>query len=205
MKITREDFEKLMTITANNFKFKLNEGFEMLFDMVFERIKDCERLEIQKKFQNLLLNSNEEWNKKYGFAGYPSLSDWIKILVGERPLSDAEKLEANRKHDEKLRIWVGTIIVWINDQNLDTLFKQKYKNEENQQIINLIDKYGKKATSDEEILKLGRWLKGRYESDKALFKAKLKGIADQQNPLPFAIEDKPKQTNFIQLPILKKI
>jgi len=201
--ITKDELEKLLTITANNFKFKLNEGFEMIFNMIFERVKDRQRLEIQKKFQDLLLTSNEEWNKRYGFAGYPSLSDWIKILGGERPLMDAEKLEANRKHDEKLRIWVGTIIVWINDQNLDRLFKSKYSNPENQHLINLIDKYAKKAKTDEEVLKLGRWLKSKYEADKTAFKAKLKGIAEQYNPMPFVIETKPQQSNIIQLTIIK--
>jgi len=201
--ITKDELEKLLTITANNFKFKLNEGFEMIFNMIFERVKDRQRLEIQKKFQDLLLTSNEEWNKRYGFAGYPSLSDWINILVGERPLSDWEKLEANRKHEEKLRIWVGTIIVWINDQNLDTLFKSKYSNPENQHLINLIDKYAKKAKTDEEVLKLGRWLKSKYEADKTAFKAKLKGIAEQYNPMPFVIETKPQQSNIIQLTIIK--
>ena len=203
--ITKKELEKLLTITAHNFKFKMNEGFEMIFNMIYDRIKHLTRDEVQKKFEQLLLSSNEEWNRKYGFAGYPALSDWINILAGERPLSDCEKLEANRKHEEKLRIWVGIIIVWINDQNLDTLFKQKYKNEENRQIINLIDKYAKKANSDEEISKLGRWLKSKYEADKQAFKAKLKGIADQQNPAPFTIEFKPKQSNIIQLPIFKKL
>jgi hypothetical protein len=133
------------------------------------------------------------------------LSDWINILVGERPLSDYEKLEANRKHEEKLRIWVGTIIVWITDQNLDILFKSKYCNLENQQLIDLIDKYAKKANSDEEVLKLGIWLKSKYEADKTAFKAKLKGIAEQYNPMPFVIEDKPPQSNIMQLPTLKRM
>lgn len=203
--ITKQDFSNLMEVLSNNFKFKMPDGFEMIFNMIFDKIKHLTRNEVQKKFEQLLLTSNEEWHRKYGFAGYPALSDWINILVGESPLTDAEKLEANRKHEEKLRIWVGTIIVWITDQNLDTLFKNKYKNEENRQIVNLIDKYGKKANNDEEISKLGRWLKSRYEADKTAFKAKLKGIAEQQNPAPFTIEFKPKETNIIQLPILKKI
>jgi len=203
--ITKQELEKLLTVTAHNFKFKMNEGFEMIFNMIFDRIKHLTRDEVQKKFEQLLLTSNEEWNRKYGFAGYPALSDWINILVGERPLTDAEKLEANRKHEEKLKIWIGTIIVWITDQNLDILFKSKYCNLENQQLIDLIDKYAKKANSDEEVLKLGRWLKSKYEADKTAFKAKLKGIAEQYNPMPFAIEFKPKETNIIQLTTLKKI
>ena len=195
-----------MALVASNFRFKLDESFDIIFKLVFEKIKHLEVVELQKKFEQLLLMNAEDWNEKFrGFGGYPNLSQWIEILVGERPLTDSEKLEANRKHDEKLRIWVGIVIVWINDQNLDTLFKQKYKNEENSQITNLIDKYAKKATTDEEILKLGRWLKSKYEADKALFKAKLKGIADKENPLPFLIEIKTQQSNIIQLPTSKKI
>lgn len=172
---------------------------------LYEKCKNIDDKRFGEGVDKLISIPQTTWNETYGFRGRPSIIDMIEILSGERPLTDAEKLEANRKHDEKLRIWIGTIIVWINDQNLDTLFKQKYKNKENQQIINLINKYAKKANTDEEIIKLGRWLKSKYQADKALFKAKLKGIADEQNPLPFLIEDKPKQTNIIQLPTLKKI
>lgn len=196
-----------MALVASNFRFKLDENFDLIFRLVFEKTKHLEVVEVQKKFEQLLLMSAEEWNEKFrGFGGYPNLSQWIEILSGKRPLTDAEKIEANRRHEEGLRIAVGTIIVWINDQNLDILFKNKYKNQENKGLVVLINSYaGKPATNDEEIIKLGRWLKSKYQADKALFKAKLKGIADQQNPLPFLIEDKPKQSNIIQLPTLKKI
>lgn len=172
---------------------------------LYEKCKNINDKRFGEGVDKLISIPQDCWNKIYGFRGRPSIIDLIEILSGERPLTDAEKLEANRKHDEKLRIWVGIVIVWINDQNLDTLFKNKYKNGENCQIINLIDKYAKKATTDEEILKLGRWLKSKYEADKALFKAKLKGIADKENPLPFLIEIKTQQSNIIQLPTFKKI
>lgn len=172
---------------------------------LYEKCKNIDDKRFGEGVDKLISIPQDRWNEIYGFRGRPSIIDLVETLSGERPLSDCEKLEANRKHDEKLRIWVGIIIVWINDQNLDTLFKQKYKNEENQQIINLIDKYAKKANSDEEIIKLGRWLKSKYEADKQAFKAKLKGIADQQNPAPFTIEFKPEQSNIIQLPIFKKL
>lgn len=180
--ITKQELEQLLTATANNFKFKMNEGFEMIFNMIFDRIKHLTRDEVQKKFEQLLLTSNQEWNRKYGFAGYPALSDWINILVGERPLTDAEKLEANRKHDDRLKTWVGTIMVWLNDRNPEILFLNKYKNPENQPMINIINQFGKKATTDEEITKLGRWLKDKYQSNKDIFKTKLKEIANEQNP-----------------------
>ena len=172
---------------------------------LYEKCKTIDDKRFGEGVDKLISIPQDRWNEIYGFRGRPSIIDLVETLSGERPLSDYEKLEANRKHEEKLRIWVGTIIVWITDQNLDTLFKNKYKNKENQQIINLIDKYAKKANNDEEISKLGRWLKSRYEADKQAFKAKLKGIAEQQNPAPFTIEFKPKETNIIQLPILKKI
>lgn len=169
---------------------------------LYEKCKNIDDKRFSEGVDKLVSIPQDRWNEIYGFRGRPNIIDLVETLNGERPLSDYEKLEANRKHDEKLRIWVGTIIVWINDQNLDGLFKSKYCNSQNHQIIDLIDKYAKKANTDEEILKLGRWLKSRYDADKIAFKAKLKGIAEQNNPLPFAIEDKP---NFIQLPTLKKI
>lgn len=172
---------------------------------LYEKCKNIDDKRFGEGVDKLISIPQDRWNEIYGFRGRPSIIDLVETLNGERPLSDYEKLEANRKHDEKLRIWVGTIIVWITDQNLDTLFKNKYKNEENRQIINLIDKYAKKANSEEEILKLGRWLKIKYEVDRALFKTKLKGIAEQYNPMPFAIETKTQQSNIIQLLTLKKI
>jgi len=170
---------------------------------LYEKCKNIDDKRFGEGVDKLISIPQDRWNEIYGFRGRPSIIDLVETLSGERPLSDWEKLEANRKHEEKLRIWVGTIIVWINDQNLDRLFKSKYSNHENQHLINLIDKYAKKANSDEEVLKLGRWLKSRYEADKTAFKAKLKGIAEQYNPMPFAIETKPQQSNIIQLTIIK--
>lgn len=151
----------------------------------------------------------DRWNEIYGFRGRPSIIDFVETLSGKRPLSDYEKLKANRKHEETLRFWVGIIINWITDKNLDILFKNKYRNEENSHLTTLINKYTKKTpTNEEEIVLMGRWLKNKYEADKEAFKLKLKGIADQQNPLPFLIEEKPKETNIIPLltlPTFKKI
>jgi len=172
---------------------------------LYEKCKNIDDKRFGEGIDKLISIPQERWNEIYGFRGRPSIIDLVEILGGERPLSDHEKLEANRKHDEMIRIWIGTIIVWINDQNLDRLFKSKYCNSQNHQIINLIDKYAKKANSDEEVLKLGRWLKSRYDADKIAFKAKLKGIAEQYNPMPFVIEDKPPQSNIMQLPTLKRM
>ena len=125
---------------------------------LYEKCKNIDDSRFSEGVDKLISIPQDRWNEIYGFRGRPSIIDLVETLSGERPLSDCEKLEANRRHEEKLKIWVGIIIVWINDQNLDTLFKNKYKNEENRQITNLIDKYAKKANSDEEIVKLGRWL-----------------------------------------------
>lgn len=115
---------------------------------------------------------------------------WLKEMmwqgeyggVAQPELTDHQKLEEKRKHEEKLKNWIATILVWVNDPNLETIFINKYKNKDNQQIINIVDQYGKKATNDEEIKKLAVWLKNKYESGKEIFKSKLKEIANEQNP-----------------------
>ena len=175
---------------------------------LYEKCKTIDDKRFGDGVDKLISIPQDRWNEIYGFRGRPSIIDFVETLSGKRPLSDYEKLEANRKHEEKLRFWVGIIINWITDPNLDVSFKKKYKGEY-QHLSVLIDQYvGNKAASDEEITKLGRWLKNKYEADKQAFKAKLKGIADQQNPLPFLIEEKPKETNIIPLltlPTFKKI
>jgi len=172
---------------------------------LYDKCKNIDAGRFGEGIDKLISIPQDRWNEIYGFRGRPSIIDLVETLSGERPLSDYEKLEANRKHDEKLKIWVGIIINWITDQNLDILFKNKYRNEENNHLAALINKYAKKANSDEEIVLLGKFLKRKFEANKVEFKAKLKGIAEQQNPPPFLIESKPKQSNIIQLPILKKI
>jgi hypothetical protein len=167
---------------------------------LYEKCKNIDDRRFGEGVDKLISIPQDRWNEIYGFRGRPSIIDLVETLSGERPLSDYEKLEANRKHDEKLRIWVGIIIIWITDQNLDILFKNKYRNEENSYLVTLINKYAKKTpANEEEIVLLGRFLKRKFDADKAEFKARLKGIAEQQNPAPFTIEHKPQPTNKIKL------
>lgn len=167
---------------------------------LYEKCKNIDDRRFGEGVDKLISIPQDRWNEIYGFRGRPSIIDLVETLSGERPLSDYEKLEANRKHDEKLRIWVEIIIIWITDQNLDILFKNKYRNEENSYLVTLINKYAKKTpANEEEIVLLGRFLKRKFDADKAEFKARLKGIAEQQNPAPFTIEFKPQPTNKIKL------
>jgi hypothetical protein len=141
--------------------------------------------------ENITKGLNDYMADCHNKGTYTKMVDgWLKEMmwqgeyggVAQPELTDAEKLKHKTNHDERLRTWVGTIIAWINDRNPEILFLNKYKNPDNQPIINIIDQYAKKATTDEEITKLGRWLKDKYESNKENFKTKLKQIANEQNP-----------------------
>jgi hypothetical protein len=173
---------------------------------LYEKCKNIDDKRFGDGVDKLTSIPQDHWNEIYGFRGRPNIIDLVETLSGERPLSDYEKLEANRKHEEKLRIWVGIIINWITDQNLDILFKNKYHNEENRHLTALINKYAKKTpTNEEEIVLMGQFLKRKFDADRVEFKARLKGIAEQQNPPLFTIEFKAKESNITPLLTLKKI
>lgn len=209
--ITKQQLGTLFEVASNNFKFKLPDGFEMIFNMIFEQVKDIDSSLVQKRFQQLLLTSNEEWNKKYGFAGYPSLSDWIKILVGERPLTDEDKLKKIKINESRIQNFARQITnVWLMDKyyNIENAFKDRYKNPENAEIIKIINEFAKvkKELSEERILDLAFYLRDEFLKDKEAFFNKMIGIAEKHNPAPFTIEQKPKQDQrALPIPTLKKI
>jgi hypothetical protein len=202
--ITKQQLGTLFEVASNNFKFKLPDGFEMIFNMIFEQVKDIDSLLVQKRFQQLLLTSNEEWNKKYGFAGYPSLSDWIKILAGDRPLTDEEKHNKIEEHKTQMRIYTAQIASgWLDDErfNIRFAFVGRYRNPENAKLRAIIDEFAKvkKELTDERVLDLANYLHKELLQDKVGFFDKMLGIAKKQNPPPFQIENravieqKPKQ------------
>lgn len=206
--ITKENLAVLMEAVSSNFKFKLNEGFELIFNMIFEQIKHLDRSVVQKKFEQLLLTSNEQWNQKYGFAGYPSLSDWIKIIAGERPATDEDKAEELKQYEDRMNYFAGYIIAWLHQPSIleYRYFLEKYKNPDNKHLKTIIDDFAKikEDIHDDRIIKLAAFLKSQYDADKNGFKEKLRNIAKEQNPAPL-IEFKPKQQNLIPLPTFKKI
>jgi len=205
--ITKEELQKLMVVTASNFKFKMPEGFELIFEMIFNKIKEIDRSIIQKKFEQLLLTPNEEWNKKYGFAGYPSLSDWLAILTTERPLTDEQIQEEKRKYNQAMTLYVGTIINWLNDPNIEYLFLNKYLAGGNEHLKSIVNQFAgvKEPLTDERIVKMGKYLKKLYDDDKNAFITKMLGITKEQNKFRFLEVTEPQQKQINFLPTLKKI
>jgi hypothetical protein len=110
--------------TALNFKFKLGEDVKPFFDIIFDQIKHQPEAEIDKKFQQLWLTPIADWNKKYGFGGYPALSDWLEILKGERPLTDEQKAEELRQY-ENMRQALKKALVSIVEIGNDGFYKVK--------------------------------------------------------------------------------
>lgn len=171
---------------------------------LYEKCKDIEDKKFNDGVERVISISQEKWNKKYGFKGRPSIIDFIEILSGERPLTEAEKIEANNQHNEKISFWVASIAIWLEDKNLSISFKNKYSNKENYHLSNLIDVYSnRKPSNEEEIIKLGVWLAKRYNANKNRFKNDLKAIASKINPSPFFIKNTEQKTFAINLPIFK--
>jgi len=75
--------ESFFETTAENFNFKLNKGFENLLNIIQSQTEKVPDEVIKKKFQELWLLTNDEWHKKFNlqWGGYPSLAQWLEILV----------------------------------------------------------------------------------------------------------------------------
>jgi hypothetical protein len=183
--ITEQELANLIELVSHNFKFKMPEGFEVIFNMIYSQVNHLDRMIVQKKIEQLLLTSNKDWNEKYGFAGYPSLSDWIVILVGEKPLTDEQLYIAKKEHEDKLTLYAKFIVVWLNDSNLTTSFCSRYQNEENNHLKLMIDRYCKvkEELTRERIIKMAAYLKKNYQDNKELFFTQMREIADDQNQL----------------------
>ena len=172
--------ESLFETTAENFNFKLNKGFENILNIIQSQTDKVPDEKIRKKFQQLWLLTNDEWHKKFNlqWGGYPSLAQWLEILV-EKPLTDEDIEKRKKDYEKELSLYASTVCVWCNDLNLLISFPQRYKNPLNSHIKLMIDTYCnvKKELSDERIKKMAVYLKKELDQDKALFYNTLKGIA----------------------------
>lgn len=182
--IEKQYLKQLIHATGQNFQFKLMPEFEFIFNMLFDKVKNCDKAVITKKFEELWKTTSDEWNKQYGFRGYPSLAQWLEILV-EKPLTNEEIEKKKKEYEENLRFKASIIGVWCNDPNLLISFPQRYKNPENEHIKLVIDTYCKvkENLADERIKKMAIYLKKELDQDKALFYNTLKGIARAKQPL----------------------
>jgi len=178
--------ESLFETTAENFNFKLNKGFENLLNIIQAQTDKLPDEIIKKKFQQLWLLTNDEWHKKFNlqWGGYPSLAQWLEILV-EKPLTDEDIKRKKIEYEENLRFKASVVGVWCNDPNLLISFPQRYKNPLNGHIKLMLDTYCKVKENlpDERIKKMAVYLKKELDQDKTLFYNTLKGIAREKQPL----------------------
>ena len=206
--ITEKELKILMFATSNNFKFKLDDSFDFIFKMIFGKIKHLPRIEVEKKFQQLLLMPSGQWNKRYGFGGYPSFSDWMNIILDERPKTDEQKKKELEDYEKRMSYFVGFIIAWLHQPSISEhrYFLERYKDPKNKHLKEIIDAYAKVNTdlTNERIIDLARYLERQYEADRTLFKKNMCKIAKEKNLRP-VFEFEPKKTPSISLPILNKM
>lgn len=174
--------------TSSNFGFILPQdgSFEPLFKIIQKQTDKLSDDVVNKKFQQLWLLTNDEWHKRFNlkWGGYPSLAQWLEILV-EKPLTDEEIAKRKIEYEDNLRFKASIVGVWCNDPNLLTSFPQRYKNRDNIEIKAIIDKYCKvkEDLADDRIKKMAEYLKKQLNSDKSKFYSSLREIARNQQPL----------------------
>ena len=180
----KQQLKKLFNLTASNFQFILEEDFSIFFDMIHQQTKDVADSHINEKFQQLWLKTSKEWNKEFGYRGYPTLARWLEILV-KKPLTNEEIAKRRKEYEEKLTLYAKFIIIWVNDPNLSISFYNRYKNPDNRHLKLMIDRYCKvkEELSDERIKKMAEYLKTTYTQNKDLFFKEMRAIAQDQNQL----------------------
>ena len=178
--------ESLFETTAVNFNFKIGNGFKPLFGIIAAQTEKVTDQEISKKFQQLWLLTNEEWHKSFNlqWGGYPSLAQWLEILV-EKPLTDEEIEKRKLEFERDLTIQASIVGTWVNAPYYERLFCERYKNPLYSHIKSMIDTYFNlnENLTDDRIKKMAVCLKERLEADKTLFYKTLKGIARNQQQL----------------------
>jgi hypothetical protein len=173
----------MMRATAINFQFKLTKDFEPIFEMVYKAVKNIDAAFIERKFQELWKMTSDEWNNKFGFRGYPSLSSWLEILQ-EKPKTEEEIRIEKRKYEENLRFKASVVSLWVSDPNLTILLSSKLKNEDNQHFKDMIYSYCGISgdLSKEEIVKLSAKLKKDLLADPQAFRKAFIELGRKQQP-----------------------
>lgn len=174
----------MINATGLNFQFKYEKEFEPIFNILYDKIKECDQAILEKKFQELWKTTSAEWNDEYGFRGYPSLARWLEILV-EKPLTKKELEKRKKEYEEKLTAYANFIVVWVSDPNLSISFCNRYKNPSNRHLKLMIDSYCKikEELPDERIKKMAIYLKEKLGQNKQLFFKEMRDIAKNQNQL----------------------
>ena len=183
-----EKLKSLFYTTSTNFDFKFPQdgSFEPLFKAIQKQTEKVLDEVLEKKFQQLWFLTNDEWHKKFNikWGGYPSLAQWLEILV-EKPLTDEEIEKRKLEYERDLTIQASIVGTWLNSPYYERLFAERYKCPQNKHIKSMIDTYFnlKENLTDDRIKKMSICLKERLEADKTLFYKTLKGIARNQQQL----------------------
>jgi len=182
--VEEKRLQNLIDATCINFQFQHEAAYKPIFDILYQKIKLCDEAVITHKFEELWKMTSKEWNRDYGFRGYPSLAQWLEILIA-KPLTEIEIEKKKKDYEDNMRFKASSIAAWVNDPNLSISFLNRYKNPTNEHLKLVIDSYCKVKTElpDERIKKMGEYLRKEYLQDKQLFFKEIKGIAKNQNQL----------------------
>jgi len=184
-KIEREELKKMIRAVATNFKFKLDDSFEIIFNMIFEQVKNLSKIDLQDRFLQILLTSHEDWVKKYPYGGYPCLNDWV-LLLTERKLLNKDSLEKlAMEWSKSISYKLAVIKHWLSEE-FCYVWVNNYKNQESRQIVRIINlAYCVSGELEkEEIIDLFKKMKSEYLSNESGFNQKIMDAAIRINPAP---------------------
>ena len=188
----------------------LNEPSKEWLGALYEKCKSTNQASFDAGIEKLMTIPQDEWNKKYGFRGKPSIVDLIEILTGERPKTDAELEKEQTEWQRSITYSISEIVTILKDQNFEFGHVQlrKYRDKIRGPSY-LIDKVYKKVArelTDGEVLELFDKIKAEYSTDKKAWIEKMRAVAIAIYPPPMTTRDKMSQVeNVVKMPILKRI
>lgn len=94
--MNKEEFKKRIKLILED--QNCNKPSNEWLDLLFSRINIFSDDEINRGFAKILMMSQDDWNKKYGFGGKPAISDWL-VFFGKKPelpLEQQAKIQVER-------------------------------------------------------------------------------------------------------------
>ncbi len=168
-----------LSIVASNFNFDLDENFGFIANVLLSKINSLEESFVDHKFSEVLLISQEEWNRKYGYKGYPALNDWIKMLTGESCVSqqEAEKRIKQIKLHSCCKAKAISLLMF-KDHPSPHAFIDAFKNPDKKHLKRLLEKHFNiiKELDDVELINLSSKLRKQIIDDEDLLKKSIKEI-----------------------------
>lgn len=105
-------FQEKFELIELNFAFKYP---SKLLVLVYEKLKDLSEEEFIKGFDRVMQITSEEWNKKYGFSGRPSLSSWLEFFKGKKQSPEDQAMIEVARILDYANYYTGRDVIFDNE------------------------------------------------------------------------------------------